>query len=93
MNFVLKVINYVFKMVNLIQTHRDIMQCNALIHWLASRLQTEDSSAKIKTLALIKNLANEGGPVFWCVSDAACFVYTCRRLIGLTLIAGTAFVG
>ena len=42
----------------------DVMQCNALIHWLASRLQTDDSSAKIKSLALIKNLANEGGALF-----------------------------
>ena len=38
--------------------------CNQIVLWLADRLCEEETSTKIKTLTLIKNLANEGGPLF-----------------------------
>ena len=51
----------------------DVIQTNSIIHWLAARTREEDSSVKIKTLALIKNLANDGG--------GALFRYSVRGMI------------
>ena len=51
----------------------DVIQTNSIIHWLAARTREEDSSIKIKTLALIKNLANDGG--------GALFRYSVRGMI------------
>ena len=45
------------------------------------------SGGRIPANALAAGWEADGSPLY--VLDAACFVYTCRRLIGLSLIAGT----